>query len=513
MKRRSALLAVAILCGAVAAAPAQIGTAAIEPGADALWTLDTTPGTVNWPDEQPVELGVRFTTSEAIDIDGVRFYKGDQNVGEHFGTLWNEAGDVLATGAFENETVDGWQDMVFAAPVAIQPGLIYIASYHVPFGYYSADNDYFAAGPLTSGPITALGGIDANGVYHYGSTTEFPEFSFRQSNYWVTPIWSVNEAPSAGAGDDLVGAEGDSVALAGTASDPDGDPLTTTWAVTSGPDDGGACTIADPGALATTISCDDDGAVTVELTVDDGVHPPVSDSLTLTLSNVAPTATVTPSTSDPLAIGGSLSISTAIADPGANDTHVCSTSWGDGASDAGCNGSHSYSEAGVYELEVTATDDDGGAATATLMVVVYDPSAGFVTGGGWFDSPAGAYVADPTVAGQANFGFVSKYKKGASVPTGVTTFKFTAGDLHFKSTDYEWLVVSGSDMAQFKGTGTINDAGSYSFKIWVADGEPDTLRIRIWSNTASGEVVIYDNGVQQAIGGGQIVIHAKKARR
>ena len=47
------------------------------------------------------------------------------------------------------------------------------------------------------------------------------------------------------------------------------------------------------------------------------------------------------------------------------------------------------------------------------MFVVYDPSGGFVTGGGWINSPASAYVAAPDLAAKASFGFVSKYEKGA----------------------------------------------------------------------------------------------------
>ena len=60
------------------------------------------------------------------------------------------------------------------------------------------------------------------------------------------------------------------------------------------------------------------------------------------------------------------------------------------------------------QVEATVTDKDGGEGKDTVMVVVYDPSAGFVTGGGWIDSPAGAYTADPSLTGKANFGFVSK---------------------------------------------------------------------------------------------------------
>lgn len=124
-----------------------------------------------------------------------------------------------------------------------------------------------------------------------------------------------------------------------------------------------------------------------------------------------------------------------------------------------------------------------------------------------FTSP-GAYTSDPTLGGKATFGFVSKYKKGATVPDGNTEFQFKAGNLNFSSTSYEWLVVNQAGAnAQFKGTGTINGAGSYGFMLWASDGAPDTFRIKIWD--VATEVVVYDNGVNQPIGGGSIVVHKK----
>jgi hypothetical protein len=39
-------------------------------------------------------------------------------------------------------------------------------------------------------------------------------------------------------------------------------------------------------------------------------------------------------------------------------------------------------------------------------------------------------VAEPTLTGKANFGFVSKYQKGQSTPDGNTEFQFKAGDLN-----------------------------------------------------------------------------------
>jgi parallel beta-helix repeat protein len=171
--------------------------------------------------------------------------------------------------------------------------------------------------------------------------------------------------------------------------------------------------------------------------------------------------------------------------------------------------------AGVYEVQATVTVCGDCVFTSDAQfVVVYDPSAGFVTGGGWIMSPEGAYPADPSLEGKATFGFVSKYKKGASVPEGNTEFQFKAGDLNFHSASYDWLVVTGSNYARYKGTGTINGAGEYKFMIWAGDGTgddgADTFRIKIWWEEGDTEHVVYDNGMDQAIGGGNIAVHTKK---
>jgi hypothetical protein len=156
------------------------------------------------------------------------------------------------------------------------------------------------------------------------------------------------------------------------------------------------------------------------------------------------------------------------------------------------------------------------------FVVVYDPEGGFVTGGGRIMSPVGAcplFCGDAT--GKANFGFVSKYKQGASEPTGQTEFQFKAGNLNFHSSSYEWLVIAGAN-AKYKGLGTINGGGEYGFMLTATDAEltpstdVDLFRIKIWDR-ASGDVV-YDNQMGAgddtyagtAIGGGNVKVH--KAR-
>ena len=44
--------------------------------------------------------------------------------------------------------------------------------------------------------------------------------------------------------------------------------------------------------------------------------------------------------------------------------------------------------------------------------------------------------------------------------------------------------------------------------IWATQGSPDTLRIQI-TDSATGATV-YDNGNQQALGAGSVIVHAGK---
>jgi len=232
---------------------------------------------------------------------------------------------------------------------------------------------------------------------------------------------------------------------------------------------------------------------------------------------------------DPVVMNTPVNTGATFTDPDTLDTHTAVWDWGDGSTSDGVvteengagsvTGIHNYEEAGVYVITLTVEDAGGYTATAELRyVVVYDPDGGFVTGGGWIDSPEGAYVADPLLTGKANFGFVSKYKQGQSTPSGNTEFHFKAGDLNFHSSSYDWLVVA-NHKAMYKGTGTINGEGDYGFILTAIDEEltpstdVDLFRIKIWDKV-SGDIV-YDNQMGDeedadpttAIGGGNIIIH------
>ena len=242
----------------------------------------------------------------------------------------------------------------------------------------------------------------------------------------------------------------------------------------------------------------------------------------------------------PTALGDPVTATVTFCDPDTSNgqTHIAEIDWGDGGEMSivdtsldpslslgpteSCNDLQQitveqvYGATGVYTVSIMLADADGADDTAQFQyAVIYDPDGGFVTGGGWIDSPEGAYAPDPTLIGKANFGFVSKYQKGASVPTGNTEFQFKVADLNFKSTSYDWLVIAG-DNARYKGEGTINGEGSYKFMLWGGDGTgtdgADTFRIRIWTEdeVTAVETDVYDNGFGQDLGGGSVVIHKAK---
>jgi PKD repeat protein len=167
----------------------------------------------------------------------------------------------------------------------------------------------------------------------------------------------------------------------------------------------------------------DNGVLSVCLMVTDDDNSADTACQDVTVDNAPPVITSLSGPIDPVNINDQpVAVQVTFSDPGTADTHDVAWDWGDLTSDTQTNATspasanHIYDEPGVYTVQVTVTDHDGGAATGVYeFIVIYNPEGGFAAGAGWIDSPEGAclYAACTyETTGKAHFGFASKYKKG-----------------------------------------------------------------------------------------------------
>ena len=194
-----------------------------------------------------------------------------------------------------------------------------------------------------------------------------------------------------------------------------------------------------------------------------------------------------------------------------------------GSKNGKVTGSYKFTTPGVYKLQMNVTDQKGVTTYANTngdleaIVVIYDPNGGYTYGGGYYNSPAGALVSNPSSTGKASYGFAMNYFKSSTNPKGEKQFEFKVGDFEFNALNFDYLVISNS-MAQFKGTGKIIGGQSgVAFTMTVTDGQLDgsgidKIRMKIY-NKNNGKI-IYDNqpGASdaalptQAVGANSIVV-------
>ena len=195
-----------------------------------------------------------------------------------------------------------------------------------------------------------------------------------------TSVTVLNVPPTVDAVGDTID-EGDAADVSATFTDPgvlDTHTATIDW------DDGTAAEAvavvqgAGSGSLSGSRTYLDNGVHNVDVTVTDDDGGADADTVTVTVLNVPPSVDAVGDTIDE---GEAATVSATFTDPGVLDTHTATIDWDDGttpeavavAQGAGSGSlgtSHVYGDNGVYNVEVTVTDDDGGFGTDTVAVVV-----------------------------------------------------------------------------------------------------------------------------------------------
>jgi uncharacterized repeat protein (TIGR01451 family) len=231
---------------------------------------------------------------------------------------------------------------------------------------------------------------------------------------------------------------------------------------------------------------------------------PVNDAPVVGTINAPVDAVKVSTATSPTSVG----VSASFTDPDVSDTHTASWNWGDGTTSAGtinetnksATGSHAYTAAGLYTVQLTLTDNHGGPGQNMFRyVVVYDPAAGYIaSGAGSVTSPAGSYTANLSLAGTSTISqLAAKYQADGTLNSATNTFRwsYSPAGLIFTSSKMSWLVVSGNKV-WLRGEGTTNMGVACYYLVSVADSTtstagPDKVRIRLVRKDTGA--VIYDN--------------------
>ena len=160
--------------------------------------------------------------------------------------------------------------------------------------------------------------------------------------------------------------------------------------------------------------------------------------------------------------------------------------------------------ADIYEVTVRMDPGNGyyQAPPDVAILVVFDPDAGFTTGGGW--------IIDG--GEKANFGFNVKYSKNSNQVKGQAVFHFRSNGerIRVKSNAMDWLVINGKT-AIFSGKASVL-TGNHRFEITVVDnGEPgrdDLFGLRLWSPDGS----IFHDLPLTPLGGGNLIVPQPKGQ-
>ena len=329
-----------------------------------LGTLDTHTATIDWGDGTPVEAGVNQTVDEGyvVSLDPATF--------NDLGTLDTHTAII------------DWGDTIVEAGTVTES----------PFG---PPGDTAGADGTVSGSHVYAD----NGVYTVTVTVTDDNGASTSDTLTVTVN---NVAPTVEAGVNQMADEGYVVSLGPTTFNDLGtldthtaiidwgDTIVEAGVVTESPFGPPGSTAGADGTVSGSHVYADDGTYTVTVTVTDDEGASTSDTLEVTVLNVAPT--VDAGLDQTVDEGTMISLEPAtFNDLGTLDTHTAIIDWDDGTVETGMvtespfgppgdtagangtvSGSHTYGDNGVYTVTVTVTDDDGGVGIDTLQVTVYN---------------------------------------------------------------------------------------------------------------------------------------------
>jgi hypothetical protein len=138
-------------------------------------------------DGDPGAVGLRFMSTVAGEITGIRFYRFAGSGNGQIGYLFDESHAELAEANFPPDTL-GWVTAEFTTPIAIEADTPYMAVQYLPSGYVPYKINVFTS-DVTVGNLTAYedeGGVGLrNGTFCVCGAGSYPEGGFSAVNWFV----------------------------------------------------------------------------------------------------------------------------------------------------------------------------------------------------------------------------------------------------------------------------------------------------------------------------------------
>src|SRR5665213_2816392 len=333
------------------------------------------------------------------------------------------------------------------------------------------------------------------GIYDYGSALVDPNNHTRGRTFsLVTEAFNIynldgnsNQSPNADAGkDQTINLPTNRINLNGSGNDPDGSISSYLWTIISGPS---GSTIGDPSSASTTVSGLKDGVYQFQLQVTDNDGATGTAMMQITVNsapNISPTAKTGPDQTITLPTN-SVSITGSGTD---SDGTILSYSWKKKVGPTGGTiGSPNTAttiisnlSAGIYQYELTVTDNQGATGTATIKITV-NPGDN-----------------QPPVAIAGN-------NQALTLPTNSITLAGSGSDADGTIKAYAWTKISGPSGSTIVNPNSANTIisglvrGVYQFELTVTDNKggigTDTLQVRV--NAANNIAPVANVGNNQTV--------------